>query len=188
MRPIIFLDIDDVLTGSRELTSRQVITTSQSGDVDTWPELWARLILDEARANLAALHDEFCPQYVISSSWSNYLTHQQFREIFHHTGMEFVARNMHKRWATPKGVGPGRLMEIDSWIVKHLQAGQPMLVLDDQDSGWSLRESHLDQKGLVVLCELGGGFVVDKLIDAQRLLRAQYATNAGTTLQEEAPK
>jgi hypothetical protein len=165
--------MDDVLTASRDFASHQVVATFKSDNHDSWPELWSKLILDEARANLATLHSEFWPQYVVSSSWSNYLTRKEFQEVFRHTGMEFVANNMHKHWTTPKGIGPGRLTEIESWIAKHLQARQPMLILDDHDSGWSLHESHLDQKGLVVLCQPWVGFVGDNLLDAQRLLRLQ---------------
>ena len=178
MRPIIFLDIDDVLAISREYTSYRVMATFKSGDLDGWPELWTGLFLAEARANLVALHREFWPQYVISSSWSNYLTREQMQVIFRRTGLDFVADNMHKRWTTPKGTGPSRTDEIENWIAKHGQRRQSMLVLDDHESGMSLRASKLDHKGLVVLCEPWVGFIADKLANAQRLLRAQMAPGA----------
>jgi hypothetical protein len=173
MRPIIFLDIDDVLAISSEFTSYQIITTFKSGDLDNWPELWAGLFFTEARANLATLHSEFWPQYVVSSSWTNYLNREQMQLVFQRTGLEFVADNMHKRWTTPKADGPSRLDEIENWIANHGQRGQPILVLDDSASGWGLCDSFLDDKGLVVLCEPWTGFVAEKLADAQRLLRAQ---------------
>jgi hypothetical protein len=173
MRPITFLDMDDVLAVSREYTSYQVIATFKSQDLDGWPELWAGLVFPEARANLMALHSEFWPQYVVSSSWTNYLTREQIQEIFRRAGLAFVADNMHKQWTTPKGTGSARVTEIENWIAKHRLRTQPILVLDDHESGWSLHESHLDQKGLVVLCEPWVGFVGDKLLDAQRLLRTQ---------------
>jgi hypothetical protein len=173
MRPIIFLDIDDVLAISREYTSRQVMTALESRDRDSRPELWEGLICGEARANLMALHIEFWPQYVISSSWSNYLTREQMRLIFRRTRLDFVANNMHKRWTTPKGDGPSRTDEIESWIAKHGQRRQAMLVLDDCESGLGLCTSSLDRRGLVVLCEPWVGFTAEKLVGAQRLLRAQ---------------
>lgn len=173
MRPIIFLDIDDVLAVSRVFTSYQVVTTFKSQDLDGWPELWSGLIFAEARANLAALHSEFWPQYVVSSSWSTYLTREQLQEVFRRTGLEFIASNMHKHWTTPKGPGSARVIEIDAWIATHGQPAQAMLVLDDYESGWNLHESHLDQKGLVVLCDPWIGFVAERLVQAQRLLRAQ---------------
>lgn len=68
MKPIIFLDVDDVLAISREFTSYQVMTIFKSGDLDSWPELWDGLLCASARRNLAALHSEFDLEYVISSS------------------------------------------------------------------------------------------------------------------------
>lgn len=177
MRPIIFLDMDDVLAVSREYTSYQVITTFKSHDLDGWPELWSGLVFAEARANLAALHSEFWPQYVISSSWSNYLTHEQMQQVFRRTGLEFVANNMHKHWTTPKGTGSARVTEIENWIRKHGKQTRPMLVLDDHESGWNLLGSSLDQKGFVVLCEPWIGFLAEKLVEAQRVLRAQVSSS-----------
>lgn len=187
MRPIIFLDIDDVLAISCEFTSCQVVTTFKSDDLDGWPELWSGLIFAEARANLAVLHSEFWPQYVVSSSWSNYLTRKQLQEVFRRTDLEFVANNMHKHWTTPKGTGSARVTEIENWIAKHGQPAQTMLVLDDHESGWNLHESHLDQKGLVVLCDPWIGFVAEKLIKAQMQLRAQVAPGALLMMQHLHP-
>lgn len=173
MRPIIFLDIDDVLAISREYTSHQVMTALESRDLDARPELWAGLICAQARANLAALHREFWPQYVISSSWSNYLTREQMQVVFRRTELDFVANNLHRRWTTPKGMGPSRTDEIKNWIAKHGRRCQTLLVLDDHDSGVNLLASSLVQQGLVVLCDPWVGFNADKLASAQRLLRTQ---------------
>lgn len=178
MRPIIFLDIDDVLAISREYTGRHVMTAFKSSDPDGWPELWEGLISAGARANLVALHREFWPQYVISSSWSNYLTREQMQAIFRRTGLDFVTQNLHKWWTTPKNTGPSRIDEIEKWIAKHGRRRQTILVLDDQDSGVSLRASSLDHQGLVVLCDPWVGFNVDKLASAQCLLRAQLVPKA----------
>jgi hypothetical protein len=173
MRPIIFLDIDDVLAISSVYTSYQVLAAFRLGDLDGWPELWQGLIFPEARTNLATLHNEFWPQYVVSSSWSNYLTQGQMREVFRRSGLAFVADNMHKQWTTPKAVGPSRTKEIGGWIAAHGQHDQPLLVIDDHDSGRGLLESLLDQQNLVVLCEPWVGFVAAKLAEAQIKLRAQ---------------
>lgn len=178
MRPIIFLDIDDVLAISGEYTSNGVVAALKANDPDNWPELWAGLFFAEGRANLAALHGEFWPQYVISSSWSNYLTREQMQVIFRRTELDFVANNMHKRWTTPKGNGPSRTDEIKNWIARHGQRRQSILVLDDHESGVSLRASTLDHKDLVILCEPQVGFIAEKLMGAQRLLRAQLAPGA----------
>lgn len=173
MRPLIFLDIDDVLAISPEFTSYQVMSAIKTGDLDGWSELWSGLILDEARTNLQALHNEFWPQYVVSSSWSNYLTREQMKTVFRRTGLEFVAENLHKHWTTPKGLGPSRPGEIEAWIAMHRQPVRPVLVLDDHESGWNLVGSSLDYSSFVVLCEPASGFVAARLLDAQTQLRAQ---------------
>ncbi|MBC7703244.1 MAG: hypothetical protein H7274_04765 [Rhodoferax sp.] len=54
---------------------------------------------------------------------------------------------------------------------------QPVLVLDDLESGACLAKSQLAQDGRVVLCEIGIGFIGDKLTEAQRLLRSQFQTS-----------
>lgn len=174
-RPTIFLDLDDVLTVSREFSSYQVMATFKSGDIDGWPELWDGLIFAEARDNLAALHGEFWPQYVVSSSWSNYLTREQMQDVFRRTGLGFVADNLHTQWTTPKSNEWTRLDEIEYWIEDFTQPGSAILVLDDHLSGSALHESLLDRHGQVVLCDPGVGLVAHKLAEAQIRLRAQEA-------------
>jgi len=176
-RPIVFLDMDDVLVTSREYTSYQVITTFKMGDIDGWPELWAGLVLPEARDSLNTLHRQFAPHYVISSSWSKYLTQEQMVQVFRRTGLDFVADNLHEQWSTPK-IDGSRVDEIESWLAKYRTPAQPVLVLDDDESGWSLAESCLERRGCVVLCEPCVGLVADKLAYAQRLLRAQQTRRA----------
>jgi hypothetical protein len=65
------------------------------------------------------------------------------------------------------------MKEIEGLIAKHGQRGQPILVLDDSASGWGLRDSFLDDRGIVVLCEPWVGFDADKLAEAQTQLRVQ---------------
>ena len=172
MRPIIFLDMDDVLAISREFTSFQVMSAFKAQDLD-YPELWAGLVSPEARANMRELHAEFEPEYVISSNWSKYLNREQFQEIFRRTGLTFVADNMHREWTTPKGTGSPRITEIEGWLSKYRQPEQAVLILDDHESGWNLHGSHLDEQGCVVLCGVWVGFIADKLVEAQILLRGQ---------------
>lgn len=181
MRPVFFLDMDDVLVVHPQYTSDQVKRAFKTSALD-YPELWAELVFPEARENLQALHEEFCPQYVCSSRWTTFLTREQMQEVFRRTGLAFVADNLHEHWTTPKGTGSARVTEIEDWFWDHRQP-EPMeylvLVLDDHESGWNLHESRMDRQGLVVLCDPAVGFVREKLLDAQRLLRAQAGALAG---------
>lgn len=172
MRPLIFLDLDDVLVVNQP--GHQAIASIKAGDGDTQPELWANLVFPEGRASLSALHKEFMPLYVISSSWTNELNREQLQKVFTRTGLEFVARHLHERWMTQKNSELERAGEIAAWISEHGQPGQPVLVLDDLASGWSLKKSPLFRKGHVVLCDAWVGLVAEKLAEAQIRLRAQY--------------
>lgn len=172
-RPIVFLDLDDVLVVSQVYTRYQVIATFKAGDLDGWPEMRANLVLPEARDNLAALHREFALHYVVSSSWTKYLDRAQIDEVFLRTGLEFIVHSMHPQWTTPKSEHSARLDEIEAWIDAHHQPGQPVLVLDDPTSGGGMVDSTLDLMGYLLLCEPSIGFVTAKLAAAQRALRAQ---------------
>lgn len=173
MKPLIFLDLDDVLVLSHSFTSRQAIMNFKSVDIDAWPGLWEELIFAEAKNNLSTLHNEFLPEYIISSSWSNYLTKEQLKMIFRRMGIGYVAENLHIQWKTTKGLQSSRLDEIEQWISEHRVANQKMLILDDYESGWSLKKSSLYKKGFVVLCDVYVGLVAEKLAEAQNRLRKQ---------------
>ncbi|MBB3219995.1 HAD domain-containing protein [Pseudoduganella umbonata] len=172
MRPVVFLDIDDVIAINLHYNSYQVMAALKSENWE-WPELWSELVFSVGRANLSTLHYEFLPSYVISSSWTRYLKQEQIQQIFRKCGLEFIADALHVCWTTPKNEYSSRSDELIEWIAKHRKAGQPLLILDDYNSGFDLVESPLYQQGLVVLCEPSIGFISEKLVAAQRLLRAQ---------------
>lgn len=176
MAPIVFIDMDDVLVLDARYTSYQVRECFRLGDMD-WAELWEGLVDATARANLRALHDEFAPTYVISSSWTKILTRAQLVEVLGRTGLDFVVDNLHEKWGTPKGACGCRVEEIYNWLQMvfpgHLPAALPLLALDDDESGWTLADSLFDRAGQVVLCEVWKGLTGEKLATAQQLLRAQ---------------
>jgi len=171
-RPVIFLDIDDVLAINEHFTGVHVAEAFRTDELDQ-QEMWEQLMLPEAVANLRALHEEFWPQYVISSSWATFFDREQMREIFNRTHLEFVAKNLHKSWTTPKGLGPSRLWEIETWLRLHRRAKHSVLVLDDYESGRALQSSPLDEKHCIILCDVRCGFTTDKLALARTILNAQ---------------
>lgn len=175
VRPIVFLDMDDVFCIHPEYSSYQAIEALKHKDLN-YSNLWENLVFPEARRNLTELHLEFIPTYVISSSWSYGLNMQQMKQVFLQTGMNYVSDGLHKDWCTPKLAAPSRINEIEAWLTKHKQPNRPILVLDDWSSGWSLQDSRLDKKQYVVFCDVGVGFNSEKLSEAQNLLRAQMNT------------
>jgi hypothetical protein len=180
-RPVVFLDLDDVLVLnlSRLFTGWKVIEVFQMAargtrSLDDVPELWKNLVDADLRENLQALHVEFLPVYVISSSWATYLRREQMEEIFQRTGMAFVANNLYAEWVTPRALSPRpRADEIQGWLDAN-PGHKTVLVIDDLISGTGLRNSER-LASVTVLCDQSCGFTAEKLLAAQRILRAPSA-------------
>jgi hypothetical protein len=172
VRPIIFLDMDDVLCLSDQFGSREMLKIIQQ-EVPDRPELWAGLVDTEAAANLYQLHTEFMPWYVISSSWATYLDHDQMCQALTRTKLQFVVDNLHAEWRTPRALSSSRRDEIEWWLDAHHEPEQPFLVIDDSYSGTGLAHSPLALNGHVVLCRSGYGFTKKRLKEARYQLRRQ---------------
>jgi hypothetical protein len=177
LRAVVFLDIDDVLCVHRTLNTRQVLAVL-AGDISVDArEVWQQIFHASARDNLRQLHDEFMPEYVISSSWTLHLNREQLCETFKRTSLEFVADNLHDQWCTPRDDDSYRLTEIDAWLDTHVVlTPAPFLILDDMLSGQSIPGSHLEDRS--VLCDAWVGFTHPKLRTAQKILRQQLKAGA----------
>ena len=172
MRPVVIADFDDVLSIHQEHNSFQVLAAFKHGALDDVPTLWKYLFDGSACKNLRTLHDEFSPEYVISSSWTSFLDRTQICEVLRRTGIDFVAENLHHDWCTPREEGSYRLTEIDGWLDMHaFGTPLPFVILDDHLSGQSLPGSHLEERA--VLCDAWVGFTHPKLRSAQKILRDQ---------------
>lgn len=177
MTPLVFLDFDDVLAVHREHDSRKVESAFKDGTLDEVPDLWQQVFHYSARTNLQVLHEEFEPQYVVSSSWTLFLDRSQIVEVLLRTGLGFVAENLHTQWRTQREPGSYRLTEIEVWLDAHnLIAPNPFVILDDELSGQSIPGSHLEEHA--VLCDAWIGFTHPKLKLAQQILRDQLVAGA----------
>lgn len=171
-QPIVFLDIDDVLCVHRLYNTRQVLAALADDETVNADDVWQQVFHVAARTNLRQLHEEFEPQYVISSSWTLHLDQKQLCETFRHTGLEFVPDCLHEHWCTPRDEDSYRLLEIEAWLDTHaLLAPMPYVIIDDLVSGQSLVGSHLEDRS--VLCDAWVGFTHPKLRTAQKILRDQ---------------
>src|SRR5471030_1926834 len=181
MKPLLFLDLDDVLAIDRQHRSRQVLLAFRSNVLDEVQELWERIFDDSACENLRTLHAEFMPTYVISSSWAVFLSQVEICEVMRRTGMKFVADDLHNEWKLPHLKTPERAADIEAWLYLHNQASpQPFVILDYAISGHPLRGSNLE--GYAVLCDAWHGFTKQKLELAQSILRAQMNSTAPTLI------
>ncbi len=176
LRPIVFLDIDDVLCLNTAYTGFDAKDAVRPGGGTPYakpipPDLWQRLFAHRPRANLRALDDEFAPRYVVSSSWRTSFSRTEMEIVFRETEIAFVAENLHDVWRTPdygRGWGCGyRRGEIEEWVERWHHEASPWVALDDFASGASLM-GHDN----AVLCEPGVGFSDDRLGKARSVLRA----------------
>lgn len=172
MKPIVFLDIDDVVAIDPNF-SGSTVAAALKNNRNIEEKFWSSVFLSSAVSNLSLLHEDFFRSYVISSSWTNYLNRDQVVFVFNSAGLRFIAKNLHREWRTPKTELNGRLIEIQTWVSKFSVATQPILVIDDFESGWNLVDSIFDQNDQLVLCEPRLGFDKTKLDKAIQKLTAQ---------------
>lgn len=82
-------------------------------------EEWNNVFSASACGRLKLLHERFSPTYVISSSWSNYLTKADMQPVVDKTGLAFISTNLHVDWTTPKSSSSDRYVEISAWLPEH---------------------------------------------------------------------
>lgn len=181
-RPLVFLDMDDVLCLDDVHHSGQMLKIFEQ-TIPDYPEMWERLVDAGAAENLRQLHAEFKPVYVISSSWATYLDRAQMSEALTRTQLQFVVENLHAEWRTPRALSSSRRDEIEWWLEAHREPSQPFLIIDDSWSGTRLAHSPLALDGHVVLCRSGFGFTKKRLKEACRQLLRQGAVGGGAPLE-----
>ncbi len=163
-RPIVFLDIDDVLCQCNEKYSGFKVMDAMEKIIrgtpqHTYEDLWENVFSIEARACLKILDTLFQPIYVISSSWRLYMGKTEMQNLFLWTGIEFVSNNLHKDWATPTNYTNGeevvsRAGQIALWLNCHPEYRDCWAALDDEFSGtgfdiWPVQA----QRNQVALCK-----------------------------------
>ena len=163
IRPLVFLDLDDVICINSPYGGYDVFAPDRPVD------LWERLFHKPAVHTLLQIIDEFNPHFVLTTSWLRLMDREGFEELFHRTGLEKVARSLHPvAWDAPQVRGETRLEAIEAWLATHGRR-EPFVVLDDELSGTGLRGSLLDEAGSIVLCEVNVGLTSAHL---QRVRRA----------------
>lgn len=172
MKPIVFLDFDDVLAIHEVHNGYRVLDAFAGNRTEAETELWTSVFHSGAKKNLLALHGDFKPDYVISSSWALHLNRDQICEVLTRTGLQFVRENLSEHWSTPRQSASSRMNEIEAWLEQHASGDRPgYLIIDDHVSGWSLSGSWLENK--TVFCDAWLGFTFNKLRTARRILQKQ---------------
>jgi hypothetical protein len=172
MKPVTFLDFDNLLAVHKLSDSFRVLDAAAMAIIDAFPDLWLNVFDAKACRNLQALHNEFEPSYVISSLWASHLSLEQMEKMLKRCGLKFVALNLCEHWCTPRSETSSRLSEIEAWL--HLQAWKEApayVILDDHASAGGLSGSWLEDK--TVFCDAWVGFSDAKLSAAREILLSQ---------------
>jgi hypothetical protein len=155
MRPILFLDFDDVICLNEPYGGYDVIAPESERPADLWQRLWH----PPAVETLLAVVEAHKPHIVLTTSWLRLMDREGFEQLFAATGLEAVSSALHpSAWEAPglREWGDTRNAAIERWLRTH-HAGEPFAVVDDKLSGTGLRGSRLEREGAVVWCALGVG-------------------------------
>lgn len=150
-RPLLFLDLDDVLCLNSPYGGRHLQLDSLP------PDLYQRLWSAPAVAALKHVLDEAKPTVVLTTSWLSFIDLAAARQLFSVSGLVELADALHPDGEAPQLWGKTRLDAIDAWLQRHRWSGK-YAILDDTESGTGLHRSRHDRAGRLVLCDAGVGF------------------------------
>lgn len=158
LRPIVFLDIDDVICRCRPYGGADVLQTLRHGlkpPADLYQEIFHAVPRQVIATAWSAMNSRV--DVVVSSTWRLYFSREELASLFRATELEFLAQALldESKWCTPSFEPPAtRRDEILAWLRRHHE-GQPFVILDDLFSGGSLLHDSADDPlhGRIVLCE-----------------------------------
>lgn len=158
MRPLLFLDFDDVICLNAPYGGYAAKAAIDEGVFHRAQDMHGKLFDREAKKFLAAIDEEFKPAYVLSTSWRRIFQRHQLVEILNHCGLQFITARLHQEWATPVQPGQGlRAAEIKSWLRLFPEFSNRWVALDDKLSGSGFKMWSSDERSYVVLCQEHGG-------------------------------
>jgi hypothetical protein len=179
MKPIIFLDFDDVICLNKPYGGYDALTAFAEAArsktiVQANAPLWAGLFDARAAKHLKQVHDEFSPQYVLSTSWRWFFDRDALAQTLELGGLAFVAEHLHVDWTTPQiSRQANRAVEINGWLAKHPESTN-WAVLDDELSGTGFASWAQEQRKRVVLCTAEVGFQSAEFEKLRRVLSALH--------------
>lgn len=166
---LLLLDLDDVLCLQRPYGGEdveQALRYPKHAPSDLYERLFAR----ESVEVLRDLMKEFEPQVVLTTTWLRLMDRSHFVHVFTQCRLEMVARSLHQHWAAQQDVGVSRLNAVTGWLRQH-HRGEPVVVINDEESGASLIGAPIHKSGRVVLCKVGEGLQRSHIEHARRALQ-----------------
>ncbi len=169
VRPVLFLDIDDVLCLNQPYGIEDVCHTPKSEQpADLYARLWSPSAVDVLRTVAA----EFDPEFVITSRWQMRLTNESFKPLFRLTGLPEVAEALHRdRPFAEQPFAWTRFAAIAHWLMC-MERESHFVVLDDPVSGGCLPGTWVEDQGRLVMCEHRVGLRREHLPVIRRALSA----------------
>ena len=177
IRPVLFLDFDDVICLNRTCGGYDAIDAVAQIENEpglppqTFETLWKELFDVSAKAYLHAIHNLWDPWFVLTTSWCRFVKKEPLMEILQRSGLGFVADNLHSSWATPRRMHPDiRMGEIGSWHRANPGFEDSWVILDDTVSGTGLSDWPIPaENAFIVLCRENVGLTD---VEFQRLKTA----------------
>jgi hypothetical protein len=169
MRPILFLDIDDVLCVNAPYGGYDMAMKNKPDD------LWEKLFAEEPKRVLMDVLERFDPAVVMTTSWLMFLEREAFAAVFDKTGLSALSMRFHEQWEAPWTRDRTRCDAIDGWLARH-HRGEPYAILDDNISGTGLMASDHDLMERVVWCEPDIGLTRVQLPALERALQLRFCS------------
>lgn len=169
VRPLVFLDFDDVLCVNRPYGGYDVIAPDPPAD------LWARLFHPPAVSTLLRIIEEHEPLVVITTSWLGFLDRTGIERVLQRTGLGAASDSLHRESEATQDRGMTRMQAIERWLA-HNHCGEAWVALDDVQSGTGLPGSTHHRAGRIVLCDVGIGLHAGHLPAVRRALKGSAAS------------
>lgn len=152
MRPLFFLDFDDVLCLNSPYGAYDVVQKD-------WPDDLLSLLWHRPALNVLEPVVAHCkPHIIVTSSWLRLMLLPSIETLLRISGAPWLADSFHPEGEALQLSGRSRLDAIEAWLAKH-HNGEPYAILDDLLSGTGLADSRHDHAGRVVLCDVGIGLL-----------------------------
>lgn len=119
---LLFLELEDVLVlrGSTKRTLVVDAIRTVAAGKNKWrdyQELWDGLFDPGPIRQLKILHDQFEPQYCLTSDWTVLMGRSEMLNVLRLSGLGFVANNLHTRWENRSGqMTTDRVKAIENWL------------------------------------------------------------------------
>lgn len=176
IRPLVFLDFDDVIClnspyGGYDVLEAYADSVMSGVPVETRHALWGCLFDTTAKRHLKLLNEEYSPVYVLSTSWRWFFDRDMLVQTLQLGGLGFVASNLHDDWCTPQiSRSAHRIAEVTQWLSRHPEAENQWVVLDDEVSCTGLFIWNYLKREFVLMCWEGKGLQEYEFRIMQRLL------------------